>query len=130
MEVKVGIIDNAKDIAELIKKMGNMELYEKIVGLQGQIFSLREENLKQKEQINNLKDQICTKQKVSYEAPYYWIIGKNGQKDGPFCQKCYDTDKVLVRLQDLKRGTWKCLSCESLVRDASYSPPKSKQGLF
>lgn len=123
----MGIIDNAKDIADLIKKMGNMELYEKIIDLRDQIFSLREENLKQKEQITQLKNQMSVKEKVTYEAPYYWTTTDEGQKDGPFCQKCYDKDSELIRLQDCKRGTWKCLSCSSVVRDSSYRPPQIKQ---
>lgn len=122
----MGIIDNAKDIAELIKKMGNMELYEKIIDLRDEIFSLREENLQQKEEINKLNNLLNVKQKVFYAAPYYWATIDGGKKAGPFCQKCYDTDKSLIRLQDCKRGVWKCLSCQSVVRDSSYIPPQVK----
>ena len=33
----MGIIDNAKEVADLIKKIGDVDLYKKIVDLQSQI---------------------------------------------------------------------------------------------
>jgi len=53
-EKNMGIIDHAKDIAELIKKYNDAELYQKIVNLRDEIFELREDNLKLKEKINQI----------------------------------------------------------------------------
>jgi len=50
----MGIIDNAKDIAELIKKYNDIELYQKIIDLRDEIFELREDNLKLKEKLKPL----------------------------------------------------------------------------
>lgn len=38
------IIDDAKNIADIIKELGRMDLYEKILELRGQIVDLTNEN--------------------------------------------------------------------------------------
>src|SRR5665648_576375 len=107
----MGIVDHAKNIAELIKKYNDVELYQKIIDLSYEIFELKEDNLKKK--IN---------EKMVYESPFYWL--KDGEnKDGPYCQKCYDDKKKLSRLQDNKNGYWECLVCKSVVAGPSYRSP-------
>ena len=39
------ILGHAKEVAELVRKYNNMELYQKIVDLRDEIFQLSEENL-------------------------------------------------------------------------------------
>ena len=53
-EKNMGIIDNVKDIAELIKKYNNVELNRKIIDLRDEIFELKENNLELKEKIKAL----------------------------------------------------------------------------
>ena len=52
----MGIIDNVKDIAKLIKKYDDIELYKKIIDLHDEILELRENNLKLKGKIKSLKE--------------------------------------------------------------------------
>jgi len=119
----MGIIDHAKDIAELIKKYNDADLYQKIVDLRDEIFELREDNLKLKEKIKAFEGEKKINEKIVFESTYYWL--KDGEKkDGPYCQKCFDDNKKLIRLQDLKNGYWHCLVCKNSVADSSYKPPK------
>ena len=46
------ILDNAKDLYALIKKIGNQDLLEKMADLRDEIFELREENRKLKEKLS------------------------------------------------------------------------------
>jgi hypothetical protein len=118
----MGIIDNVKDIAELIKKYNDADLYQKIVDLRDEIFELREDNLKLKEKIKALKEEKEINEKMVFEPPFYWL--KDGEKkDGPYCQKCYDDNKKVIRVQDLKNGFWNCLVCKSRFADPSYRSP-------
>lgn len=118
----MGIIDDAKDIAKLIKKYDDAELYKKIIDLRDEIFELRENNLKLKGKIKALKEEKKINEKIIFEKPYYWL--KDGaKKDGPYCQKCFDDNKKLIRLQERKNGHWYCLVCKNGVVDSSYKPP-------
>ena len=51
----MSIIDHAKEVAELIKKYDNQELYERIVLFREEILELREDNLRMKEQPESVK---------------------------------------------------------------------------
>jgi len=120
----MGIIDNAKDIAQLIKKYNDAGLYQKIVDLRDEIFELRNENLNLKEKIKNLEQDQNIQDKLSWEPPYYFLK-IDDKKDGPYCQKCLDDNKKLIRLQDLKNGYWSCSVCKNSVADSSYQPQNS-----
>ena len=50
----MSIIGDAKDIAVLIKKIGDIELYQKILDLQSSIMELSEKNGKQKDEIKGV----------------------------------------------------------------------------
>lgn len=118
----MGIIDHAKDIVELIKKYNDAELYQKIIDLRDEIFKLREDNLNLKGKIKALKEEKKINEKIVFEKHYYWI--KDGEKkDGPYCQKCFDDNKKLIRLQERKNRHWYCLVCKNGVDDSSYKAP-------
>ena len=118
----MGIIDNVKDIAELVKKYNNLELSQKIIDLRDEIFELKEDNLKLKEKIKALEEEKKISEKMVFESPFYWLKDVEN-KDGPYCQKCYDDKKKLIRLQDLKNGYWDCLVCKSSFADPSFKTP-------
>ena len=52
----MSIVDRAKDISELVKKYNDIELIRKISDLSNEIFELREENLRIKQELSTLKE--------------------------------------------------------------------------
>lgn len=111
------------------------EALEKLGGIQDALFFIREEllrvqeeNYALKDKIKQLEEKIEEKGKIIYEKPSYWAVdGEN--KDGPFCQKCYDADRKLIRLQGGKRDVWSCHQCKSTYYGPNYTPPqKSRSG--
>jgi hypothetical protein len=104
-----------KDIIELIKKGATVEAQEKIMELRETALGLQEENFSFREQIRTLEDELKLKQQLKFEKTKYWLI--DGQvKDGPFCQRCYDVEKKLVRLQDYG-NSWYCTECKNSYFD-------------
>jgi ribosomal protein L37AE/L43A len=75
------------------------------------------------EEIKRLKETLEIKQQVKYEKPYYWL-GEGDNKDGPYCQHCYDQNGKLIRLQSYDNGRWDCKACQNKYTDSSYVPPK------
>jgi len=99
-----------KDIIELIKKGATVEAQEKIMELRESALELQEENFTLRERVRALEDELKLKQQLKFEKTKYWLI--DGQtKDGPFCQRCYDVEKKLVRLQDYE-NSWYCVECK------------------
>jgi ribosomal protein L37AE/L43A len=61
------------------------------------------------------------KNEMVYEAPYYWKLRADTSKDGPYCQVCFDTKNLQVRLQAGSRaGIWPCQNCKTTVTDGRY----------
>ncbi|GLQ72710.1 hypothetical protein [Vibrio penaeicida] len=84
--------------------------------------------LEKDELISKLQKEVENKGNTIYEKPYYWLE-TNGQKEGPYCQRCKDVDELLVRLQRASsKGRWACRSCKEIYIDSSYvAPPKRKR---
>ena len=114
----MGIIENVKDILKLIKQYDDADIYQKVVDLRDEIFKLREDNLSLKETIQSLIQEQSNSEKMVFEAPLYWKVDSD-KKEGPYCQKCYDDDKKLIRLQDLKNGYWECCVCKNYFLNSS-----------
>lgn len=96
--------------------------------------SLKEDNVKLREQIRNLESGSKTSRDLTYEAPFYWLM-RDGKRDGPFCQKCYDSKAKRIRLQKRKdNDEWDCLECGGYFRGPNYvtpqRPPRSRDRRF
>jgi rRNA maturation endonuclease Nob1 len=113
-------------ITDLIKKGANLEAQQKLVELREAVLELQTVNLELKTKIGDLEQQLSLRERVKYENRYYWVFPKVGEKEGPFCQLCYDNVEKLIRLQikydtqvDLKTGRtssgghrwYRCLNC-------------------
>ncbi len=106
----MSIISNAKEIADLVKKLGNVDLYRKIVELEGEIIELTGENHALVGRVRELEQALKTKESLVFLNNVYWLEDEE-TKDGPYCQRCYDADGKLVRLQPWG-DTWACFECK------------------
>ena len=106
----MSIIDNAKDIANLIKKYNDQELYEKIVELREEILELREESLKLKEENKRLRDADKFKGKLIRKGNCYYLEDDQ-EGEHPYCTTCWDYEQRLVGLLKGPHGSVKCNIC-------------------
>ncbi len=136
-------LKTATDLAKIIKDSGNTleqaEVNFKLAELVGalaeaklELASIQEVLASKEKQINKLKSEMDVKSNLQWERPYYFL--KDGDsKEGPFCQKCYDTDSKLIRLQERDQGSWCCHTCTGYYTDKNYNPPEidfSNGGLY
>ena len=52
-----------------------------------------------------------------YKEPFYFTEAG----DGPFCARCYDKEKLLMRLYETRAQGWECKNCRSKYLDDSAS---------
>ena len=110
------MIPKYKDIVDLIKKGATVEAQEKIMELREAALELQEENVELKSRIKGLEEELQIKETLEYSGSTYWLwkeddAGDFTIKDGPFCQRCYDAEQKLIRLQDWNEA-WCCMNCE------------------
>jgi hypothetical protein len=121
----MSIIDSAKDVYELVKSDATPELQQKLMELREQALVLQEENLALRMRIQELEHKATRREEIFFEGDGYWRKKTNGHaeghaengKDGPFCQKCYDIQGKLVRLQSATHMVacrdWLCVVCKT-----------------
>jgi hypothetical protein len=73
--------------------------------------TLQEENLGLRERVKALEDALAIRGRIRFDGSTYWI-DRDGNADGPFCQRCYDANGKLLRLQDWE-DCWICFECKN-----------------
>jgi hypothetical protein len=125
-------IKAATDIVKIIKDSGTsladaeikFKLADLLVALADakiEIANFKEVLSEKDEEMLKLKASVKVEKNVEWKDPYYFLKQAEGEDQGPFCQRCYDVTKTLVRLQSpSKNGYWKCHECNKDYRDSSY----------
>lgn len=114
---------------ELAKKVRDKELNKNIIELQELIQRLQRQLIEVTEENKRLNDEVTrqrashqneTDPKLVYEESVYWSY-RNGFREGPFCQMCWDDRKKVMHLTPgATRGTWHCNLCHSRFTTAEY----------
>ncbi|EIF8949803.1 hypothetical protein LF048_003482 [Vibrio cholerae] len=129
----LGSLKTAHELAKIIKtssdslekaevKFQLAELISALAEAKMELAEIQSTIIQKDDQIKELQCQLSEREKLEYEAPYYWRIDGD-KKDGPFCQKCRDVDNLLVRLQTTRVcGCWNCKSCGKDYMDSDYTP--------
>jgi len=120
----------AVDIAKFIKnssdtldksgqKLKLAELIEALADIKMETAEIKSLIIEKDEKIQLLENQLKLKNDLKYVAPHYWLINSDEEKDGPFCQKCYDSDGKLIRLQGGNNDRWECRNCKGYFDEGS-----------
>ncbi|MEJ1361003.1 MAG: hypothetical protein RPU61_13005 [Candidatus Sedimenticola sp. (ex Thyasira tokunagai)] len=90
----MSVISNAKEIADLIKKLGDVELYRKIIELEGQIIEITREKHSLEERTQELSKTLQIKDAMQFKQPFYY------QEDDavPFCAHCWEVDNLAIHI--------------------------------
>jgi len=112
------IIANVKEVADLIKGLGNIDLYRKILDLQGEIVELTTQNHQLETESSDLKTLLDVKGKMKWEKPVYRM---EGEAD-PYCAQCWEASQKLIHLGDRPNGTWKCKNCDTVFSQNPNQP--------
>lgn len=111
----MSIIDNVKEIADLIKKVGDIELYRKIVELEGEVVELTREKRLLEEKDAELEKQLSISKEIFFKGQFYFMP----DDEVPFCPKCWEYDKKAIHLVKPYPGTphrpqHQCPNCKTL----------------
>lgn len=90
----MGLYDAAKDVAKVLKEAGKIDEYQKILDLIDDLFEKRDQIEKLQKENGHLKKQLEIQDNYFFEKNSYW---HKETKDGPFCSRCFDKHKELIR---------------------------------
>jgi hypothetical protein len=116
----MGVLDNVKEVADLVKKMGDIDLYRKIVHAEGEVMELTRQLRSAEERVRELEGTLLFKDKLAFKAPYYFAEGDIV----PYCPRCWEGDKRAIHLvlifTNTERTRYDCPQCDkSVVVDVS-----------
>jgi hypothetical protein len=108
----MGAIDNVKEIAKLVRDLGNMELYRQILDLQGEITELTQTNRELQTKVRELEETLHQVGQMEFRTPFYYAKGD----DTPHCPRCWEVDKKAVHypppFQSNAGPVYKCPNCK------------------
>src|SRR5262245_56084994 len=110
----MGAIDNIKDVAKLLQALGNVDLIQKMIGVQSDFLELLDKNhrlqeenrdLRERIRVNLKQDELLAKRRHQHNT--YWV-----ETDGPYCTGCWDSKDKVVRMATWCNGHAECPVCK------------------
>lgn len=115
----MSIVADLQLIKDILKKIGDREVYEKFLTIQEKALEILEENKNFKEKIEWLKKKLEIKDSIKFEENTYWIKDKEENvKKGSFCPKCYDDERILMHLitSPIDKNIKRCPKCKFVIQ--------------
>src|SRR5215470_14964008 len=78
---KMGILDNAKQVAKAVEEIHNLELYQRVLSLHSDIIELVEENNRFRDENKDLKATLALTREMIFKPPFFYQEGD----PTPFC---------------------------------------------
>ncbi len=133
----MGILDNAKEVANAVHEIKNIELYGRVLDLNFGILDLVEENRKFRAGNEDLKKKLQLREQMTFREPFY---NQDSDKT-PFCPACWELKNSPIHLIFVSNREdavhWYCPVCHNQYSDkkdrgvarAYYpEPPRSEWG--
>jgi len=122
----MAIFDKLKSIGKILKEAGKIEQYQQILEAQQELLEMQKKIQNLEKENAELKEKLKIKENLTYENNAYWI-DNNGNKDGPFCSRCWDIEKNLVRLHPCGNPAYyDCPNCKAgaVLVKPELDPPR------
>ncbi len=114
-------VKTATDIAKFVRdsdltiekaeyKLKLADLINALAEVKMEVSQVQQELIEKDSEIRILKSKFEIHESLVWNDPLYWRQIGN-EREGPYCQPCYDKDGRLVRLQSNGRGHWGCRVC-------------------
>lgn len=86
------LVNNIKNLADLVKKAGDIELYSKVIDLQAQALDLQEEISRLRNENNELKKANDIENSIEYHVDPYLTL-KTDTNNIKYCVACWANGK-------------------------------------
>jgi hypothetical protein len=107
----VSVLENAKQIAEAVHEIHNLELYQRVLGLHSDIIELVEENNRLRQENKDLRDTAALVKVMSFRPPFFYQEGDLN----PFCPACWEVNHKAIHLifshEEESCIRWDCKAC-------------------
>jgi len=109
-------LELAKGAKAIADKLKNAEMQVQLANLMSALADVKAEAVAKATRIAELEEQLALTKAMTFDGMVYWQGEDDDDREGPFCQKCFDDSRKAVRLQqglNKYHPPWKCLLCNS-----------------
>ena len=96
----------------MIKKYKDPELMEQVINLQSHVLEQSDRLRALEKENEKLKTSLTVKDTLTIKNGVYFTETGDSQ-DGPFCTRCWDVERNLVRLNVFENGCAMCPECKN-----------------
>lgn len=114
-------IATIKTMASVVQQAGKLELTQQVIDLQQTLLALVAQNstltadVAQLQADNRrLREEAEQRGLLKFQRESYWRQDGDN-KEGPFCSRCFDVDRKVVRLHAAYQGYYVCPNCQKSV---------------
>lgn len=108
----MGLYEGIKDVAKVIQKADNVELYKKLIDLSAQALEMQDEISRLSNENAELKKSRDIEKRIERHSEPY-ITLKDDSNKTIFCSHCWDYEQKLVQVRCYNSGSFKCTHCEN-----------------
>jgi hypothetical protein len=119
--------DDIKKIAKVLQEAGKIDLYEKLLEMKRRAMEMQEKIEALSSENKKLKKNQDIEEDLEVKDNHYWWK-KGGNLDGPFCTKCWDKEKLLIRVPVYEDNEYQfeCPNCQTKIRNKKYVNPPAR----
>jgi hypothetical protein len=107
----MGVIEDATELVGLIKRVGDADLYRRIVKLEGEVIDLTRDKRLAQERIAELERTLKFRDELEFREPFFWAKGDTV----PYCPRCWEEKRIAVHITYSHKNSygeyWDCKSC-------------------
>jgi len=122
----VGVVENMKDVADLVKRFNDIELNRRILTLETEVLDLSRDKRRLEEKVEQMEKSLKLRNDLYFHEPFYWVKGDSI----PYCASCWETQTAAIHVifgHDSNEGysAWQCPGCKH-----TCYPKQTRQSLI
>lgn len=124
----MGLYEGIKDVAKVIQKADNVDLYRELIELSAQALDMQNEIIRLTNENLELKKSKDLANRIErHLEPYITLNGDNEQI--LYCSHCWDYEQKLIQVKCIDTGKFKCTHCDNkgTYNEAKYEEHLQKQ---
>lgn len=106
----MGLVENIKDVAKIVQKSDNLDLYRQLINISEQALDQQNTINHLQEKIERLNKKLKNKEKIQRHPELYLTL--EGDDNIIYCTHCWDNEEKLIQMRTTK-GQFECPHCKS-----------------